>query len=304
MLDLWRADGDTIIRSAEERFAITEGYLKVSLEAASGLMKKCNLSAKDFVKLVAYTPDARRGAELARGLGFDTKTQLQDPLIGIMGNSGTPYPLMLLVAALEEAKPGDRILLASYGNGSDAFVLRVTEHIAKIGERRGMKKHLASKRVFSDYITYLRWRRLITIEESPTLYPEYLGSLSAPAAGREVSKNISFHGSKCHACGTVQYPPQRVCTKCHAKDQFEEVSLAERKGTIVTFSADHISSTIDMPIVNTIVDLEGGGRVFLYMTDREFAEVKNGMPVELTFRKLGFRDGIHNYYWKTMPLRV
>jgi len=28
-----------------------------------------------------------------------------------------------------------------------------------------------------------------------------------------------------------------------------------------------------------------------------------GMPLEMTFRKLHVVGGIHNYYWKCMPLR-
>jgi len=40
-----------------------------------------------------------------------------------------------------------------------------------------------------------------------------------------------------------------------------------------------------------------------YMTDHDFDQVKPDFPVEMTFRKMGSRDGIHNYAWKSMPLR-
>lgn len=39
------------------------------------------------------------------------------------------------------------------------------------------------------------------------------------------------------------------------------------------------------------------------MTDRVLSEVKVGMPVEMTFRKYFTNEGIHNYIWKTMPVR-
>ena len=58
--------------------------------------------------------------------------QIQDPLLDTVGNTGAALPLMILVGALEEAKAGDRILLVSYGNGSDAIVLRVTDEIEKV----------------------------------------------------------------------------------------------------------------------------------------------------------------------------
>ena len=51
---------------------------------------------------------------MARSLGFDPKTQVQDPLLTTIGNTGTASPMLMLATALEEAKPGDKILLASY----------------------------------------------------------------------------------------------------------------------------------------------------------------------------------------------
>lgn len=39
------------------------------------------------------------------------------------------------------------------------------------------------------------------------------------------------------------------------------------------------------------------------MTDRDLSEVKVGMPVEMTFRKLRYTGGIHDYWWKCKPFR-
>ena len=133
MLDVWRAEDDAFIRSWEGRFVETEGYLKVTREAVSSLMSKSNLNVQDFNKVILSLPKTRRQIDLASSLGFDATTQLQDSLLATMGDTGTAYSLMLLVAGLEEAKAGDRILLASYGNGSDAMVLGVTEQIENIG---------------------------------------------------------------------------------------------------------------------------------------------------------------------------
>jgi len=300
MIDVWRADGDTFIRSWEDRFTLTHGYLEVVGEAVSGLMQKFNFSPGDFAKVVFYSPDARRYAELVRSLGFDAKTQLQDSLFAVMGNTGAAYPIMLLVAALEEAKAGDRILLASYGNGSDAFVLKVTEQIEEIRDRRGMKGHLASKRVTTDYKKYLIWRGILPQET----IPGPVGFLSAPAAWREREANFRLHGVKCQVCGTVQFPPQRVCTKCHSKDQFEAYRLSDKKARIFTFAMDYVTPAPELPTVTTTIDFEGGGRMECYMTDREVEQVKPGLSVEMSFRKLFVKDGVHNYFWKSIPLRT
>jgi uncharacterized OB-fold protein len=52
-----------------------------------------------------------------------------------------------------------------------------------------------------------------------------------------------------------------------------------------------------------VVDLEGGGRTFLQMTDCDPKEVSIGMTVELTLRCLHEGAGFHNYYWKCQPVR-
>jgi len=55
-----------------------------------------------------------------------------------------------------------------------------------------------------------------------------------------------------------------------------------------------------------VVDLEGGGRVFLNVVEIE-PELSAGhpekisIPVELTFRKMHDAGGFHNYYWKARP---
>ena len=81
IFDHWRSDKDTYIRSWEDRFVREEGYLKVIPEAVSGLMKKCNMSQKDFAKVILCVPEAGRHRALGRILGFN-EVQLQDPLFG------------------------------------------------------------------------------------------------------------------------------------------------------------------------------------------------------------------------------
>lgn len=300
IMDVWRGDGDTFVRSWEDRFAVTHGYLEMVGEAVSGLMKQSGFKPGDFAKIVLYTPDARRGAEIAGSLGFDVKTQLQDPLFATMGNTGTAYSLMLLVAALEEAKAGERILFASYGNGSDAFVLQVTKQIEKIRDRRGMKGHLASKKVISDYKKYLFWRRLLPQEE----IPGPIRFFSAPAAWRERESNFRLRGVKCQVCGTIQFPPQRVCTKCHTKDQFESYRLSDKKAKIFTFAMDYVTPALDLPTVTTTIDFDGGGRMECYMTDGEPGQVRCELPVEMSFRRIIDKEGARVYFWKSTPVRT
>ena len=90
---------------------------------------------------------------------------------------------------------------------------------------------------------------------------------------------------------------------CQTKDEFEEVRLSDKKGTIFTFSMDERAMVSVLPNVLAVADLEGGGRFYSQMTDRDPEKIEVGMPVELTFRKINEAGGIHNYFWKLRPVR-
>jgi len=81
------------------------------------------------------------------------------------------------------------------------------------------------------------------------------------------------------------------------------VRLSDKRGKIYTFSADNLCSRREAPRVTAIIDFEGGGRMATLMTDRVLEEIEVGMSVEMSFRKLASQDGIHNYFWKSIPLR-
>jgi uncharacterized OB-fold protein len=191
--------------------------------------------------------------------------------------------------------------LAGYGNGSDAFLFTVREDINEIkGKRHGVKTHLEKKKMVPNYATYLMWRKLIQ-KPSPRV-PMSVSYPTATAIWRDRKRIYPLHGVKCRACGTVQYPPQRVCIKCRAKDDFEEIRLCSRKGKLFSYSFEFIKGNVPIGLVN----LEGGGRVFVELTDVDPNELKIDLPVELTFRRLDLwrEDGMYGYFWKATPIRI
>ena len=299
--DVWRTEKDLFVRSGEERFIIEEGYNRVISETVSSALEKFALLPKDFAKLIIYSPNSRQLMPVVKLLQFET-FQIVDNMSLLVGDTGTAQSLMNLVSALEEAKTSDRILLASYGNGCDVFSLRVTAEIEKIRNKRGVKKHLASKNVIDNYGRYLRWRELVPTQ--PPARPPIEFRQPTPAAQwRENEKELRLRGTKCLECGTPQYPPQRVCINCGTKDKMELYSFADKKAKLFSFSHDYVMQTVDSPVTITIVDFEGGGRIMCDMTDRNPDDIKVGMPVEMTFRRLYYVGGIHNYWWKCRPVR-
>jgi 3-hydroxy-3-methylglutaryl CoA synthase len=297
LMDVWRLPGETFVNTEEDRFIEEEGYLKIVEEAMSGIMHKYSLTSKDFAKVVFYAPNIRCYRTLVSRLGFNSN-QLQDPLFDSIGNTGTAYPLMMLIAALEEAKPGDKILLASYGDGSDVFILETTEHI-KNKSYRGIKLYLESKKVIEDYPKYLKWRKILPVDKGRSVL---IPKPSLKEMMRRQEEVLCMYGTKCKACGTIQYPPQKVCTKCHTMDQFDKVRLSDKKGEIYSFTVDYGAGGIEPPIV-TFTDLEGGGRVFCLLTDASSDEVRIGLPVEFNLRK-SYQEIIPEYIWKVRPVRI
>ena len=302
LYDVWRLDKDIYVQSWEDRFIIEHGYTENMERTISALLQKKALSVKDITKAVLYAPTARAQQGLARRLGFDIKTQLQDLLITNVGIAGCAHALLMLAAALEEAKAGDKILMASYGSGCDAFLLSVTEEIAGVREnRRGVKRYLNSKRPLSSYARYLSYRGLLEPQsgEPFRLFP------AASTSWRERNWAIRMHGSKCRNCGTVTFPIERVCYNCRSKDNFEEVRLSDKKARVFTFTLDNLAGRSDDPTVPQIgveFDYENT-RTYLPMTDCDPGEVKVDMPVEMTFRRLYEGAGMYNYFWKCRPVR-
>ena len=303
-VDHWKADGQVFDRQWEDRFIRDAGYAKFILEAISGLAKKCKLDVKDIAKVVypcLYEADHK---SIGKKLGLNPE-QIQDHMISNVGYTGTASPLMMLVAALEDAKPGDNIVVASFGNGSDALLFKVTDEIEKVkGKRRGIKKHLAAKRELKNYEKFISFRNVLPVEKG------IRGEIVPPTALSELWRSrkqiLALCGSKCKACGTPQFPPQRICVNpdCKTMDQMEDYLFSDKRGSLFTYTGDLLAFTPNPPAIYGIVDFEGGGRYWFDITDADLEGVKINMPVEMSFRKkyVDESKGIHGYFWKAIPV--
>ncbi len=305
----WRGPDDVFVRSWEDRMVQDTSYTPILTHALETVMKRNRLLPKDFSKVVFDSPGDPRGhAKLAASLGFKP-SQVQNPLTLFMtvGFTGCASAAMLLVSALEEAKAGEKILFAGSGNGTDVFVLRITDAIEKLGQRRGIKNHLDSKKMLENYNSYLKWRDLVPLEAARRPDPQ---PIKVSAVWRERKVLLGLWGIKCRQCGTPQYDngalttsPIRICGKCQAQDDFDDYNFSERKATVFSFTNDGLAPSLDPPASVVLVEFEGGGRAFFDLTDRVAEEVEIGMEIEMTFRKICHQKGISNYFWKARPLR-
>lgn len=295
----WREAEDRYVRTWEDRFVISKGYGPLVTKALTTLAGRCKISPPDISKLVLYAPSPRYQAGTALSLGFK-KEQIHDGMFDAVGIAGAAHAPLMLAAALEQARPGDRILVVTFGEGVDAILLRVTEKIKQFSPRRGAGAYLQSKKNSMRYQTYLRWKGMLDFEPPRRPDPD---RPSAPAMWRGTRNNLAFYGSRCTRCGTPQIPAQRVCVHCQAKDQMEPYRFADIAARIATYTIDHLTFSQDPPTVFAVIDFDGGGRLLCEMTDCDPAAVTIGMEVEMSFRRLYQAGGIHNYYWKARPKR-
>jgi 3-hydroxy-3-methylglutaryl CoA synthase len=299
IIDTWRNYGEKCLNVGEGRFILEKGYLAAMGRAVKGLLAKTGLGPGRIDRLVLSSPGLRENQQLAGKLGF-SEEQLQDSLMLQVGDCGTAQPLLLLAAALETAEPGDRILLAAYGQGADALMFKATDEVLKIRRAARLRRALANKRYLESYSRYLSFRGLLeTVPGEPfRTFP------SNAAYWRDQKGILRFHGSRCLVCGTGIFPVNRVCFKCGAKDRYEEVPLSDRRAKVFTYSVDHLAGRGDDPVVvQTVAEDEEGFRYYLLMTDFEPAEVQVGREVEFTFRKIYEGGRYINYFWKCRPAR-
>jgi len=299
ILSTWRSDRDRYVRSYEERFGLEMGYNRAVPGALDLALKKTGLAPGDIAKLVIYAANPRHLRGPAGKLGFDLKTQVQDGLFGSVGNTGAAQVPLSLIAALEQAKAGDRILVANYSDGCDVLLLKVTDHIKSFQEKTRTISYFLENKRYLPYVKYLRWRDILPTEPPLRVPPE---KPSASALWRD-NQSLALLGVKCQACGTIQYPRLRVCVECGAKDQMVPYRLADKVGRLVAFSHDNLSASLDKPTTIGVVDFKEGGRLMCDLTDRDPEEIKVDMPMEMTFRLLRFVGGIYDYWWKAKPVR-
>jgi 3-hydroxy-3-methylglutaryl CoA synthase/uncharacterized OB-fold protein len=291
--DVWRIEGERFTHTWEDRFAIQEGYTPNMGEAVRGLLAKTGRGAEDFAKVALYAPDERSAGGILRKLGFKDQ-QVQDALFGRLGNTGAAFALMLLAHALESARPGDRLLVASYGDGAHALAFEV---VRPAPPHRGVSWHLARRRPLASYDTYLRARGLDAKEWEAGAD---LG-LSATIRFRERDADISFLAARCTSCGQLHFPKQRVCAKCFTKDGWEPYRLSDRRGKLLAYTFDFFFPAAEPPTIMVMTEVDGC-RVHVQMTNARPAEIKLEQPVEYVFRKIHDAGGKPNYFWKASPI--
>jgi len=302
-VDQYRGAATLYNRQWEERWIRDVGFEQFIPEVVNGLCRRFGLKPSDFARVIypCYYGAARRN--INKKLGLDP-AQVEDDLLQECGDTGTAHPLLMFTRALEEASPGDKLLLVSYGSGCDALYFEATPEIEKFSRRKRFSDTLSRRTELDNYSKYLAWRRIAPVELGLRGEEDQVTRWSM--AWRSRKAILGLQGSRCRECGTQQYPPQRVCVNpdCGAVDQMEPVNLSDKGGKIVSYTSDMLAATINPPAIYGNVDFNGGGRAMFEFTDCTVDDLRVGKPVEFSFRIKYYdpRRDITFYFWKAVPV--
>jgi hydroxymethylglutaryl-CoA synthase len=301
-IDHFRATGVDFDYGWESRWIRDEGYTKLLGGALRDALAKADIAAETIDH--AVIPISARGvaAGLAKKLGIRAEAVV-DPLQTNVGDTGAAHPLLLLAAALEQAVPGQRILLAGFGQGVDVMVFETTEALAHLPARRGVAGHLAARQEDGNYQRFLFHRGLLDMERG--MRAELDQKQPGSTLYRHRKTVLGLVGGRCTQTGTVQFPRSDISVNPNARavGTQEDYPLAERPARIVTYTADSLSFSPDPPSYYGTIDFEGGGRLVTVFAEVGAEDVEVGKPMRMVFRINAVdeqRDFI-KYFWKATP---
>ncbi|MEJ2732225.1 MAG: 3-oxoacyl-[acyl-carrier-protein] synthase III C-terminal domain-containing protein, partial [Anaerolineae bacterium] len=301
----YRATGHRFDYSWEERWVRDQGYARIIPEAIDGLLEKLDMTIGQVDKVIYPCFIKREHARIARALGA-TRDQVADNLHDVCGETGAAHPLVMLVHALEGAQPGDRFVVASFGQGCDALCFEVTDQIQSLIPRNGIRGALENKETTDNYLKFLKFRDLIETEAG--IRAEAPDQTAMTTLWRRRKMILGLVGGQCTVCGTPQYPKTEVCVNpdCGALHSQEDYEFADVLATVKSFTGDMLAVSVDPPAIYGLIQFEGGGRFMADFTDCQLSDLKVGMPARMDFRRhyVDQARGFTGYFWKAIPQAV
>jgi 3-hydroxy-3-methylglutaryl CoA synthase len=303
-VDHFRATGADFDYAWEERWVREEGFGKLVPKAIERALTAAGVAADRIDHFILPTTIRGTGVKLASSCGLRAEAVV-DTLAAEIGDSGSAHALLMLAAVLERARPGELILVAQFGHGAEACVLRVTDAIAGFRPRTGVRGWLAQGVAESRYTKFLAFNGLLPLERGMRAEQDKKTALTTLHRNRGML--LGLVGGRCRETGAVHFPPSRlsVTPGQHALDTQEPYKLAERHARVRSWSADFLSYCPSPPNHYGYVDFNGGGRCFMEITDVAPGEVENGMRMRMSFRikDVDERRNFTRYFWKAVPLR-
>ena len=302
-VDHFRSEDQPYDYQWEERWIRDEGYRKILPATVVSLLEMTGASASDIAHACLPAPNAREAAALGKTLGLADGTVV-DRLDAVCGDTGAAHPLVLLAQTLQHAKPGQKILVAGFGQGADALLFETTDAVTGYRPRLGISGHLKHRREETNYHKFLAFNGLVELEHGLRAETDRGTQLSTLYRNRDTVTTMI--GGKCQKCGALQFPKSKICAnpQCRAEDTQVDYPFADMAARLNSFTGDRLTYTPDPPAWYGMVQFVDGGRVMIDFTDVDPGkELTVGMPMRMMFRVKDYDKtrGFRRYFWKAVP---
>jgi len=302
--DHFRGEFAKYDRKWEDRWIRDVGFDQFIPLVIRGLLERYNLKITDFKKVIYDCHYTAERNKLNKTLGITPEMEQRNMQTEV-GQCGTAQSLLMLAAALDSAEPGDKLLVVSYGSGCDALYFEVTDNIKRQRKSNNVAHFLANRAELDVYEKYLVWRDILPAEKGMRSEEDLWTRWSL--LWRKRREVIGLWGSRCKACGTPQYPPQRICANptCGAVDKMEDYLFSNKSGRIVSYTGDMLAASVNPPAIYGAVEFDGGGKFYFDFTDCKLDELSVEMPVTISFRRKYYDKirEISGYFWKAVPVK-
>jgi hydroxymethylglutaryl-CoA synthase len=161
--DFWRREYQHYPRHGS-RFTGEPAYFHTITSCAGALLEKCGSKPSDFRYAVFHQPNGKFPMAVGQRLGFKKEQMVTGWLVPRLGNTYSGASPIGLTAILDEAKPGDRIFMVSFGSGagSDGFVFTATKRIKEVQDRAPKTlDYLDKGKIYLEYGAYAKFRHKI-----------------------------------------------------------------------------------------------------------------------------------------------
>ncbi|MDO8705386.1 MAG: 3-oxoacyl-[acyl-carrier-protein] synthase III C-terminal domain-containing protein [Sulfuricaulis sp.] len=305
-VDHFRAEGASFDYFWEERWIRDEGYLKLVTETVKTALQQAGVAAGDVSHFVLGSPFKGVATALIKKLGIPEAAEA-NALQETCGYTGVAHGLLMLAHVLEQAKPGETIVLAGFGQGVDALVLRATDEIGSFAPRRGVSGALADAQIHEAYLRLLSYQGGVELEWG--MRAEKTVKTAFTEQYRSSGQLASFVAGKCGCCGTVQFPQMPYCVNpaCNAtRSNFTPHPLFDEGAQVLTHTADWLTYHPAPPLYVGFVQFDQGARLLMEMVDVGAAGLDVGTPLRMVFRvkDIDKTRGYSRYFWKATPLQA
>ena len=288
----------------EERWVRDEGIVKLVPSAVRQALENSGLNASDVTYFCFPSIFAGMAASLAKAVGIAPEA-VRDNLALTLGEAGCAHGPLMLAHALEQARPGEVILVAQFGQGAEALVFRVGDGVEGGRPARGVTGALADRKDEDNYLKFLTFNGLVEWDKG--MRAEKDNKTALTTLYRNQDQILGLVGGRCRETGVVQFPRTRISVAPNnpAVDTQEPYRFAERKASVLSYSADFLTFSMSPPNHYGMIVFEGGGRIMMDITDVEQGEVDSGLPVKMVFRikDVDEKRGFVRYFWKAAPDR-